>query len=330
MTTKAELDQSIAAMQHNFQANKASGLKLTYWLQLTGDGGSSWAIDIANGQCNIRNSAPRSADTTIIMSIPNFVLLSQGKLNVQQAYQQKQIQVTGNLQFALKFTELFPAWYSAPQPTPTPTPQPTPSGQVQPQFMNRSFDEYQPFIYEGKVMQWKEPQYPEMYGAYWDLDIVSVGDSRFHLMDSGTFGLFTQKYFGGGGHDYHTQGTHSQVITSRYQFDIVFRQTVAAQVGKNYTFRGSIVSFFKGTSTGPDPDKMFLNIGIDPTGGTDFRSGTVVWSGRDGTNNKWCYPKVQAKATTDKVTVFIRLENPEGDVGTTNLNTFHIDDFYLE
>ncbi|MBN1399911.1 MAG: hypothetical protein JXA74_03680 [Anaerolineae bacterium] len=53
-----------------------------------------------------------------------------------------------------------------------------------------------------------------------------------------------------------------------------------------------------------------LSVGIDPTGGTDFSSPNVVWSGRNGTLDQWVELKVQAKAQAGQVTIYLR-----GDAG---------------
>ncbi|MDM8526976.1 SCP2 sterol-binding domain-containing protein [Anaerolineales bacterium HSG24] len=324
MTDRATVDQSIQAMQDNFQPNRADGLNVTYRLLLTGDGGGSWGIYIKDKQCKVREGAPRRTDTTITMSVERYFQLSRAQLNVGNAYQRGEINVSGNLQLALKFVELFSPWGNETPPPPPPPPPPTTSGLV-----NGSFEEYQPFAYKGDVKVWKENQYPEMYGKYWDLDILKVGNSRPHLMDSKTFGLFTQKYFSGKGLNYKAHGGYSQVITSRYKFDLAFRQTISAQAGRSYTFKGRWVSYYKGSEPPYIDDIIFLTIGIDPTGGTDPRSGSVVWGTRDGKNNKWRDPSVSATAKGDRITVFIRIENTEKDVGKTELNTIHLDQFEL-
>jgi hypothetical protein len=149
-------------------------------------------------------------------------------------------------------------------------------------------------------------------------------------MDSEVFGSFTQKYFGGGGRDYHIHGRHSQVIASRSAFDMVLMQTVAARPGQEYAFSGSIVSFFQGTSGAPVHDKVFKTLGIDPAGGRDYTSPTVIWGERDGRDNEWRYPVLRATASSAAITLFIRLENTEPDVGVTELNVIHLDDFKLE
>lgn len=342
MTDRATVEKSMRAMQQNFQADKASGLQATYGLQLA-DGGGAWGVVIADGRCELSEGMPSRTDTTITMKWPYFLRLAQGRLDVVGAFKQGQIQVAGNLQLAQKFPQLFPPWLSfepvgSPPPDQITNPPPaereaddsTAAGAVNAQLLNGSFDDYQPFVYEGDTKVWKENQFPEEYGQHWTLDIISRGKGRPHLMNSETFGRFTQKYFAGGGRDYHIEGRHSQVITSRYQFDILLRQTVAAQPGRNYKFSGAMVSFYKGTGSRAQHDKIFMNIGLDPSGGSDYNSSPVVWSGRDGRNNEWRYPTVSAEAQANQITVFIRLENCEDDVGNTELNIIHLDSFKLE
>jgi hypothetical protein len=119
------------------------------------------------------------------------------------------------------------------------------------------------------------------------------------------------------------------VIASQYGYDLLFYQTVAAQAGRDYTFKGMIVSFYKGTSGERADGKIFKTVGIDPTGGRDFKSSNVVWGERDGKDNEWRYPSLKIKAKGSAITVFIRIENTEKDVGRTELNLVHVEHFEL-
>jgi hypothetical protein len=279
--------------------------------------------------------------------------LARGQLNVVQAYQQGRIQTGGDRNLAARIPEFFAPWAGAvegstptptptptppptptptptPEPTPDPTPTPTPSGTVNSSLLNGSFDEYQSYIRDGEAKSWKEDQFPEEYGKSWIFELIKERKPRLHMMNSGTFGRFTQKYFGGSGLDYHQHGRYSQVVTSRFGFDMVFYQTVAAQPGRTYTFKGMIVSFYKGTSGERKDGVVFKTIGIDPSGGTRWDSSSIVWGERDGKDNEWRYPSVRVTAQGDAITVFIRLENTEKDVGETELNIVHIENFTLE
>ena len=351
MSTSSTVEKTVQAMALNFQAHKAAGLTVTYQLQLTGDGGGTWAVAVSGGQCSVSPGAPPRADTTITMSADDYLKLAAGRLNVMDAYNKGRVKVRGSTGYAQKFVEIFPPWAAlvppdAPpvppsQPTPPPVsppstppqpaapPQPNGPLPVNASLLNPSFDDFQPYIRDGQARYWLDPQYPERYGAHWVVQVIAEGEKRLHLMDSEVFGKFTQKYFGGGGRNYHIHGSHSQVITSRYSFDVVFTQTVAVQSGDTYSFAGSIVSYYKGTSGVQMDGKIFKTIGIDPTGGCDYSSPSIIWGERDGKDNAWRYPVVKAKAQAGAITVFIRLENTDPDVGVTELNIIHLDDFKL-
>ena len=106
-------------------------------------------------------------------------------------------------------------------------------------------------------------------------------------------------------------------------------QTVAAQPGQQYHFSGLIVSFYKGTDNPATPDKIFKTIGIDPYGGKDYKSSNIVWGTRDSTDHAWINPSIATTAQSNAITVFIRLENTEKNVGQTELNIIHVDKFTL-
>jgi putative sterol carrier protein len=334
-------------MPRGFRPEKAVGFQATYQFQLAGDGGGTWTVYVANQTCSVAEGSTPLPSIAIGMNGADFIKLARGQLNTTEAYRQGRIKIGGDLNLAARIPDIFGSWASAvetgpppapttptpapePVPAPGPSPQPSPGGPVNPTLLNGSFDDYQPYIREGEAKVWKEPQFPEQYGAHWALDLISERKRRIHVMDSGTFGKFTQKYFGGGGRDYHIHGRHSQVITSRYGFDLVLLQAVTAQPGRDYTFRGSIVSFYKGTSGERADGKIFKTLGIDPTGGRNWNNSSVVWSERDGKDNEWRYPSLRVTAQATAITVFIRLENVEKDVGSTELNIIHLDDFRLE
>ena len=341
--TKPTLTDYVAAMPNGLRADRVGGLQATYQFKLSGDGGGSWIVSVANRTATVFTGSG-TANVTIGMSGPDFIKLAEGNLNTTQAYRQGKVQISGDVNLASRIGDIFGPWAetvgSAPTPAPAPVPAPAPApttptpspapGSVYTRLMNGSFDEYQPFVYEGEAKVWKESQFPEEYGKYWTLGVHKVGKGRPHLMNSGVFGPFTQKYFGGGGRDYHIEGHHSQVITSRYNFKITLSQTVAAQPGRDYKFSGSIVSFYKGTAGERADGKIFKALGIDPTGGSDYSSDKVIWTERDGKDNEWRYPSITAKAQAEKITVHILLENIERDVGSTELNIIHLDAFKLE
>lgn len=328
----------IKAMPKGLRKDRTRNINVVYQFQVAGEG--AWTVAINNQQAAVTRGQTAPPTAIISLSAKDFIKLAQGQLNTVQAYQQGRLQIQGDVNLAAKITDFFAPWAgsggeiksddgssSGSDDTDSGS---SSGGSTNSQLLNGSFDDYQPFVYEGDTKVWKEDRFPEEYGSHWALDIVDVGKSRLHMMNSGVFGKFTQKYFGGSGLDYHQHGRYSQVVTSRYSFDVVFRQTVTAQPGQTYTFGGMIVSFYKGTGGERKDGMVFKTIGIDPTGGREWNSPNVVWGERDGKDNEWRYPKVQAKAQGNAITVFIRLENTADDVGQTELNIIHLEKFELK
>lgn len=356
--TQPTIGDYVRAMPKGLRADRARGVSLVFQFQLSP--GGMWTVGVVDGGAQVGQGQPYPPHVTIAMSSADFIKLAQGQLDAVAAYQRGQIRISGDVRQAARLPELFAPWAGSlgsptptpvpvpsptpvptptpvPVPTPAPTPSPTPSptptpapGGVNATLLNGSFDDYQPYIRDGEAKVWKESQFPEEFGKNWTLSLIDEGKGRLHLMNSGVFGRFTQKYFGGSGLDYHQHGRYSQVVTSRYRFDLAFQQTVAAKPGQSYTLKGMIVSFYKGTGGERKDGVIFKTIGIDPTGGSDWRSPNVVWGERDGTDNAWRYPSVRATAKTNAITVFIRLENTKSDVGETELNIVHVEHFTLE
>lgn len=333
------LDKYFRAMAAAFDRGRAGDLDAVYEFQLSS---GIWTLDVNEGQCRVyRGRIDDSPTLDVIMSDEDYLKLAQGQLDTRRAIQEGRLKLRGELDFATKIPVAFGAWAgqadssNLPDFTPAPPPFQPPAkvnssaGPVYPALVNGSFDHYQPYVQNGQAVFWRE--FPQRYGAGWTLQIISEKeDGAAHLLDSGVFGKFAQEYFHGNGHDYHIHGTHSQVITGRYGFDLVLYQSVKAQPGREYKFSGSVVTFFRGPGTPPVNDKIIKTIGIDPAGGRDFNAGSVIWGERDGIDNHWRYPSLNVKAQADAITVFIRIENTEPDVGRTDLNTIHLDNFKLE
>eukprot|EP01102_Stenamoeba_stenopodia_P020344 TRINITY_DN7881_c0_g1_i1.p1 TRINITY_DN7881_c0_g1~~TRINITY_DN7881_c0_g1_i1.p1 ORF type:complete len:552 (-),score=125.60 TRINITY_DN7881_c0_g1_i1:52-1707(-) len=62
----------------------------------------TWLIDLKNGAGAVSNDKDSKADLTITVSDDDLLLMSQGKLNGQQAFMQKKIKVQGNMGLAMK------------------------------------------------------------------------------------------------------------------------------------------------------------------------------------------------------------------------------------
>jgi len=111
-------------------------------------------------------------------------------------------------------------------------------------------------------------------------------------------------------------------------------QRVPVEPGAELTFSVYIYAWSSATFADPNesvqPQDMIIQVGIDPTGGTDGGADSIVWSETDNPLAETDYDQfieysVSAVADATAVTVFIR-SNPQGEVG---VNHVYVDDATL-
>ncbi|KAM3144367.1 hypothetical protein pb186bvf_003531 [Paramecium bursaria] len=91
-TEGAALVKKVGAVFH-FEISKAKGETPTVW-----------TIDLKNGTGSLTKGKNGTADATFSLLDDDFILLSEGKLNPQQAFMQGKMKIKGNMAAATKFT----------------------------------------------------------------------------------------------------------------------------------------------------------------------------------------------------------------------------------
>ena len=97
----------INAMPGAFQSAKAGNTKALVQMNLSGEGGGQWVIDVANGKCQVRQEIAPKPDATVTMSASDFAALYQNELNPMQAFMSGKIKVTGNVGLVMQFMNWF-------------------------------------------------------------------------------------------------------------------------------------------------------------------------------------------------------------------------------
>jgi len=103
----SEIRDTILAMPSKFVAEKAGNAKALIQLDLTGDSGGQFAIDIADGACTVREEAAEKRDVTVTMDGGDFVALTEGNLNAVQAFMGGKIKVAGNVGMVMQMLNWF-------------------------------------------------------------------------------------------------------------------------------------------------------------------------------------------------------------------------------
>ncbi len=112
----------------------------------------------------------------------------------------------------------------------------------------------------------------------------------------------------------HTGGVYQRVpVTPNTEL----RFTIYVYVWSSASFANPDVS--------DDPNDVIVNVGIDPTGGTDGNSPNIVWSSDAEFYDEYRELGINASSVNTAVTVFVR-SAPQGFVGTSNI---YLDDASL-
>jgi hypothetical protein len=129
------------------------------------------------------------------------------------------------------------------------------------------------------------------------------------------------------GLNYRLEGTYAQNMWSAYEFDAGIYQRVTGLItGTAYAFDVPLVTYWRGPGYPISDGMMKKWVGIDPYGGTDPNSPNVIWSDVNSKDKAWIYMDIAARAESDAMTFFVRIQAPEND----SYNHYDLDMVYID
>jgi putative sterol carrier protein len=105
MPTQAR--ELIESLPDVFLPDKAGNIKALVQFNLAGDGGGEWALDVADGKCEVKEETAPQPDVSLTMDASDFVALVNGQLNPVQAFMGGKIKVTGNVGLVMQLLNWF-------------------------------------------------------------------------------------------------------------------------------------------------------------------------------------------------------------------------------
>jgi putative sterol carrier protein len=102
-----DASEAFASIQERFDPSKAAGVTGSIQFDLTGAGGGTWALEIAEGACKVVEGGVASPTTALSMSAEDFVAMANGNLNAMAAFMQGKIKLQGDMGLAMKFQTIF-------------------------------------------------------------------------------------------------------------------------------------------------------------------------------------------------------------------------------
>ncbi len=104
MASVAELFQRMPAQ---FDASRAGDMNAAVQFDLSGDDGGKWAVNIADGKCDVVEGGIDSPTASVMMDADDYNKMVSGKLNPMMAFMSGKIKVEGDLNTVMKVQQLF-------------------------------------------------------------------------------------------------------------------------------------------------------------------------------------------------------------------------------
>ncbi|WLT30164.1 SCP2 sterol-binding domain-containing protein [Geothrix sp. PMB-07] len=101
------VDGIFALMPELFLPEKAQGLTVSVYYQVTGEGGGDYTCLIENGAFTLKREAKPDATSVVVISGEDWIALNEGKLDPMQAFMTGKLKGTGDLGLLQKFPKFF-------------------------------------------------------------------------------------------------------------------------------------------------------------------------------------------------------------------------------
>ena len=95
------------AMAGRFRPERAAGLKAVIQYDITGSGGCTYHVDIADGRCAVREGAAPQPALTLTMNAQDWLDMLGGKLNGQVAFMSGKLKHKGDMSLLMRLPGLF-------------------------------------------------------------------------------------------------------------------------------------------------------------------------------------------------------------------------------
>ena len=101
------VDGIFALMPELFLADKAQGLTVSVYYQVTGEGGGDYTCLIENGAFSLKREPKADATSVVVIGAEDWIALNEGKLDPMQAFMTGKLKGTGDLGLLQKFPKFF-------------------------------------------------------------------------------------------------------------------------------------------------------------------------------------------------------------------------------
>ncbi|HEV8306208.1 MAG TPA: SCP2 sterol-binding domain-containing protein [Methylomirabilota bacterium] len=101
------VNETFDAMPSRFKPDRAQGVKAVIQYDITGEGGGTYHVDIADGKCSVQPGPAPTPTLTLTMAAPDWLDMTAGKLNGQMAFMSGKLKLKGDMGLAMKLAGMF-------------------------------------------------------------------------------------------------------------------------------------------------------------------------------------------------------------------------------
>lgn len=101
------IQEVMAGLPGGFRADKATGVNAKVQFELTGEGGGTWTVIIADGKCSVQDGAAEAPNATISAAAADYVAITRGELDPMKAFMGGKLKVKGDMGLMMRFMQFF-------------------------------------------------------------------------------------------------------------------------------------------------------------------------------------------------------------------------------
>jgi putative sterol carrier protein len=99
--------ETFEAMPGRFKPDRAQGLRAVIQYDITGPGGATYHVDIAEGRCTLHEGPAATPTLTLTMAAQDWLDMLAGKLNGQVAFMSGRLKHKGDMSLLMRLPGLF-------------------------------------------------------------------------------------------------------------------------------------------------------------------------------------------------------------------------------
>ncbi len=99
--------ETFEAMPARFKPERAQGVNAVIQYDITGEGGGSYHVEIADGKCTLREGPAVAPKLTLTMAAQDWLDMVTGKLNGQMAFMSGKLKHKGDMGLLMKLASMF-------------------------------------------------------------------------------------------------------------------------------------------------------------------------------------------------------------------------------